>query len=68
MQVWYQCFPRGRRVQTTGQQFNKMYTNVKIVEFHDYIWNNNDKFIQISTNMPGIGSLIREIAVKISEM
>ena len=26
------------------------------------------KRIKISTNMPGIGSLIREIAVKVSEM
>ena len=26
----------------------------KIVEFHDYIWNHNEKCIQISTNMPGI--------------
>ena len=29
--------------------------NVKIVEFHDYIWNHREKCIQISTNMPGIG-------------
>ena len=39
-----------------------------MVEFHDHIWNHNVKCIQISTNMPGIGSLIREIAaIKISE-
>ena len=37
-------------------------------EFHDHIWNHNVKCIQISTNMPCIGSLIREIAVKMSEM
>ena len=38
------------------------------MEFHDHIWNHNEKYIQISTNMPGIGSLICEIAAKISEM
>ena len=38
------------------------------MECHDYIWNNNKKCIQISTNMPGIGPLIHEIAVEISEM
>ena len=50
-------------MQTTGQQINKFVKNVKIVEFHDHIWNKHKKCIQISTNMPGIGSLIREIAV-----
>ena len=40
----------------------------KMLEFHDHIWNQHEKCIQISTNMPGIGSLIREIAVKISDM
>ena len=38
--------------------------NVNIVEFHDHIWNHHEKYIEISTNMPGFGSLIREIAVK----
>ena len=42
--------------------------NVNIVEFYDHIWNHNDKCIQVSTNMPGIGSIIREIAGEISEM
>ena len=42
--------------------------NVEIVEFHDHIWNRHEKRSQISTNTPGIGSLIREIAIKISEM
>ena len=40
--------------------------NVKIVEFHDHVRNHIEKGIQISTNMPGIGSLIHEIAVEIS--
>ena len=44
-------------------------TNVKILKFHDRIWNHRDKRIQISTNIPGISSVNREIdAVKISEM
>ena len=31
----------------------------KIVEFHEHIWNHYEKYIEISTNMPAIGSLIR---------
>ena len=42
--------------------------NVISVEFHGHIWNHHEKYIQISTNIPGIGSVIREIDVKISEM
>ena len=42
--------------------------NVKIVEFHDHIWNQHEKCIQISTNMPDIGSLIPEIHVKITKI
>ena len=44
--------------------------NLKIVVFHDHIWNHNEKCIQISTNMTGIGSVNREIseAVNISEL
>ena len=42
--------------------------NVLIVKFHGHIWNYHEKCIQMSTNMPGIGSGNREIAVKISEM
>ena len=41
---------------------------VKIVEFHGHIWHHHEKCIQQSTNMPGIGSLIREIDIKISEI
>ena len=47
---------------------NKIVKNVKIVESRDNIWNHHEKCIHMSTNMPGIGSLIREIAVEISEM
>ena len=50
------------------RQVNKLTNlvkNVNILEFHDHIWNNHEKYIEISTNMPVIGSQIREIAVKI---
>ena len=47
----------------------KICENVKIVEFHDHIiWNHHKKCIWISTNMPSIGLVIHEIAIKISEM
>ena len=39
--------------------------NVKIVEFRDHIWNHHEEYIEISTNMPGIGSVISELAVTI---
>ena len=39
--------------------------NVNILEFGYYIWNPYEKCIKISTNMPGIGSSICEIDVKI---
>ena len=41
--------------------------NVKFVEFYDHVWNHHEKYIEINTNIPGIGSLIHEIAVTISE-
>ena len=36
--------------------------------FHGHICNHHEKYIQKSANMPGIGSLIREIDVKMSEI
>ena len=42
--------------------------NVNILEFHGHVWNHHEKCIQQSTNMPGIGSLIREIDMKMSEI
>ena len=48
--------------------FPKNVKNVRIFEFHDDIWNHHEKCILISTNMNVIGSLICEIAVKISEI
>ena len=55
-------------MQTAGQKLNKLGKNVTILEFHDHIWNHHEKYIEISTNMPGIGSVNREITVKMSEM
>ena len=52
-------------MQKTGQKITHFVKNVKIVEFHDHIWNPHEKCIQISTNMPGIGSLIRKIGLEI---
>ena len=37
------------------------------MEFCNHIWNHHEKCIQLSTNIPGIGSLIGEIAVKFWE-
>ena len=41
-----------------------MYKIVKILEFGDIIWNHPEKFIQISTNMPGIGLVNHGKALK----
>ena len=38
------------------------------MESRDNIWNHHENCIQISTNMPSFGSLIREIPVKITEI
>ena len=43
-----------------------MFKNVKILEIGDCIWNHREKCIQISTNIPGIGLVIREIPFEIS--
>ena len=37
-----------------------MLKNINILESCDYIWNQYEKCIQISTNMPGIGLEICE--------
>ena len=42
-----------------------MFKNVKILESGDNIRYHRQKCIQMSTNMPGIGSVIREIAFEI---
>ena len=41
----------------------KFVKNVEIVEFQDHIWSHHEKCIQKSTNMIGVGVLIREIDV-----
>ena len=52
-------------MQTTSQKCKKVVKNVKIAEFQNHIWNHYEKYIEISTNMPAIGSLICEIIIKI---
>ena len=49
------------------QNVTNLVKNVNVLEFGYYIWNPYEKWIQKSPNMPGIGSLICEIDVKISE-
>ena len=39
----------------------KVFKNVIILEIGDYIWNQHEKCIQISTNMPDIGSEMCDI-------
>ena len=60
------CFPRGRRVQTTGRNVTNLVKNVEIGEFHDHIWNHHEECIKKSTNMPSIGLEIPEISFAIS--
>ena len=53
------------------RQVNKLTHFVNkftILEFHDHIWSHHVKYIERSTNIPVIGSLILEIAVKIPEI
>ena len=52
-----------------SKMYQILYLFFKIVEFHDHIIrNHHEKYFEISTNMPVIGSLIRKITVKISEI
>ena len=50
------------------QNVTNFVKNVNILEFGYYILNPYEKCIQKSPNMPGIGSLIHEIDVKISQI
>ena len=43
-------------------------SKIEIIELHYNIWYRHGKCIQISTNMPGIGSLICEIDIKIDSV
>ena len=45
------------------QNVTNVVKNVNILELGDYIWNPHEKYMQKSPNIPGIGSLIREIDV-----
>ena len=47
---------------------SKISQNVNFLEFHYHFWNHLVIRIQISPNKPDIGSLIRKIDVKISEI
>ena len=75
LQILYQylrfalcTFYLSRSDQTTAPNVHKYFRNINSLEFHEHNWNHHDKCIQKSTNMPGIGSLIREIEVTISEI
>ena len=57
-----------RQASRRRKKLTHFVTNVKMMEFHYHIWNRHEKCIEISTNMPGIGSVNREIAVRISKM
>ena len=39
-----------------------MFKNFRILEFGGDIWNRDEKCIQMSTNMPGVGSVFCEIS------
>ena len=39
--------------------------NSKIIEYRFHIWNQHGKWIQMSTNMPGVGLVNHEIGIKI---
>ena len=51
----------GRQVKNVSK-LSKCFQNVKIIEFHNYNWNQHLKCIQISPNMPGIGLVVHEKA------
>ena len=50
------------------QNVTNFVKNVNIREFGYYIWNNYEKYVQKSPNMPGMGSLVRKIDINISDM
>ena len=66
---YYRPLTLSRREQTTGQTYqNVAFKNVKIVKFSDHIWNNHEQCIQMSTNMPSIGSIICQIGFRIEKI
>ena len=58
-------FPRGRRVQTTVKKAKTLINKSKLSNLHDHICNHHEKYIEISTKMPVVDSLIRELALTI---
>ena len=50
------------------QNCKRIVQKLNIIEFHDHIWNHHEKCIQISTNMPSIGSVICEIGFEFQEI
>ena len=54
---------RRDRVDIRGRRVHFLFLFLKLVEFHDPLWNHREKLIQVSTNIPGVGSVNREIAV-----
>ena len=50
-----------------GKGYN-IFKNVIILEIHYFNWNHHEKCIQMSTNMPSIGSVICEIGFEIKEI
>ena len=68
LQALFNAFHAAGECRRQVKDLTKFVFFVEIVEFHDHIWNHNEKCIQKRTNMPGIGSIIHEIAVEISEM
>ena len=52
---------RDMREQTTAPKVHIIFNIFIILKFGDYIWNHHYLCIQISTNMPDIGSIVCEI-------
>ena len=50
-----------RRADDESKIIHKIIKNVKIQKFDYHIWNHHEKCIDLSTNMPSIGSVIYEI-------
>ena len=46
------------------QQIYKIFKNVRILENGNYIWNDHEKYIKMSTNMPSIGLVICKFTEK----
>ena len=67
MALWVNTYNAAGVSRRQDQNVTNLVKNVNILKFGYYIWNPYETCIQKSPNMPGIGSLIRDIDVKISE-